>query len=104
MRFDKSTSNCAPAPQLGDKNGNFDQKNDFSALDHFFCTLCSLFILDFIFFFHSSAHAWLTFCCVAQKSSVGGLPHQILDAVPHNFSKSDIFSFGSLGLRSFHAQ
>jgi len=51
MRFDKPTSNCAAAPQLGDKNGNFGQKNDFSALDHFFCTLCSLFILDFIFFF-----------------------------------------------------
>src|SRR6056297_3441638 len=54
MRFDKSTSFCASVPQLGDKNGNFDQKNDFSALDHFFCTLCSLFILDFIFFFFTS--------------------------------------------------
>src|SRR6056297_3440433 len=53
MRFDKSTSNRAAAPQLGDKNGNFGQKNDFSAVDHFFCTLCSLFILDFIFFFNS---------------------------------------------------
>jgi len=51
MRFDKTNSFCASVPQLGDKNGNFDQKNDFSALDHFFCTLCSLFILDFIFFF-----------------------------------------------------
>jgi len=51
MRFDKSNSFCASAPQRGDKNGNFGQKNDFSALDHFFCTLCHFYILDFIFFF-----------------------------------------------------
>jgi len=51
MRFDKSNSFCASVPQREDKNGNFGQKNDFSEVDHFFCTLGSLLILDFIFFF-----------------------------------------------------
>jgi len=94
MRFDKSTSNRASASQLGDKNGNFGQKNDFSALDHFFCTLCHFYILDFIFFFFShQTHARLTFCCMVQISTVGGLLHEIADADPQNFSKSDIFHF-----------
>jgi len=60
MRFDKSNSFCASAPQRGDKNGNFGQKNDFSALDHFFCTLCHFYILDFIFFLFVPAYAPLT--------------------------------------------
>jgi len=38
---------------------------------------------------------------MAQISTVGGLLHQIADAVPQKFSKSDIFSFGSLGLGRF---
>ena len=53
MRFDKTNSFCAAAPQLGDKNGNFDQKNDFSALDHFFCTLFWLSVFIFVFFIFS---------------------------------------------------
>jgi len=52
-----------------------------------------IFLISFFSFSHPT-HARLTFCCMPQKSSVGGLLHQIADAVPQNFSKSNITFLG----------
>src|SRR6056297_2944141 len=51
-----------------------------------------IFLISFFFFFYTT-HARLTFFCMAQISTVGGLLHENADADPQNFSKSDIFHF-----------
>jgi len=92
MRFDKPSSNRAAAPQLGDKNGNFDQKNDFSALDHFFCTLCHFYILDFVFsFLHTHyARCYLTDACF--KLQVSGVSRARMLTRYRRMSQSQIVS------------
>ena len=95
MRFDKSNSFCAAAPQLEDKNGNFDQKNDFSALDHFFCTLCSLFILDFIFFFFTYNRLTTQLFIAWFKCLVSGVSCTRIVVRRRRNSRNQIFSYSA---------
>jgi len=77
------------------------KKMIFQRSTTFFAHFVRFLFLILFFFFSHPTHACVTFCCVGQNSSVGGLLHQIADAGPQNFSKSDISHLARLTLGVF---